>query len=117
MLTTSVFAICITAPLGAIMINTLGTKWLEYDGDDPEILAKHGMTEPRHTKKGVDQERPTNTGEVDVIQDISNADATAMEMINKPKEPTPSQNINKVGIAPGGEAIDEKDAAPNTGGR
>jgi len=40
MLTTAVFAICLTAPLGAIMINTLGTKWLEYDGDDPEILAK-----------------------------------------------------------------------------
>lgn len=47
MLTTAVFAICITAPLGAIMINTLGSKWLDYDGDDPELLAKHGMTEPR----------------------------------------------------------------------
>lgn len=33
MLTTAVFAICLTAPLGAIFINTLGTKWLEYDGD------------------------------------------------------------------------------------
>ena len=33
MLTTAVFAICLTAPLGAIMINTLGTKWLNYDGD------------------------------------------------------------------------------------
>jgi len=42
MLTTAVFAIVITAPLGAIMINTLGTKWLEYDGNDPELLAKHG---------------------------------------------------------------------------
>lgn len=38
MLTTAVFAIIITAPLGAIMINTLGTKWLEYDGDDIETL-------------------------------------------------------------------------------
>ena len=47
MLTTAVFAIVITAPLGAIMINTLGTKWLEYDGDDPELLQLHGMTEPR----------------------------------------------------------------------
>ena len=47
MLTTAVFAICITAPLGAIMINTLGTKWLEYDGDDPELLWKHGLAEPR----------------------------------------------------------------------
>lgn len=34
MLTTAVLAICITAPAGAIMINTLGTKWLSYDGDD-----------------------------------------------------------------------------------
>ena len=42
MLTTAVFSIVITAPLGAIMINTLGTKWLEYDGNDPELLAKHG---------------------------------------------------------------------------
>ena len=33
MLTTAVFAICLTAPLGAIFINTLGTKWLQYDGD------------------------------------------------------------------------------------
>lgn len=33
MLTTAVFAICLTAPLGAIFINTLGTKWLMYDGD------------------------------------------------------------------------------------
>ena len=47
MLTTAVFAIVITAPLGAIMINTLGTKWLEYDGDDPELLKKHDMDAPR----------------------------------------------------------------------
>jgi len=33
MLTTAVFSICITAPLGAIFINTLGTKWLNYDGE------------------------------------------------------------------------------------
>ena len=33
MLTTAVFSICLTAPLGAIFINTLGTKWLNYDGD------------------------------------------------------------------------------------
>lgn len=43
MLTTAVFAVIITAPLGAIMINTLGEKWLIYDGDDPELLAKHGL--------------------------------------------------------------------------
>jgi len=57
MLTTAVFAIVITAPLGAIMINTLGTKWLEYDGDDPAILWKHGMTEPRR-KPGDDGTNP-----------------------------------------------------------
>lgn len=34
MLTMAVFAICITAPLGAIFINTLGPKWLGWD--DPE---------------------------------------------------------------------------------
>ena len=46
MLTTAVFAVVITAPLGAIMIQTLGTKYLEYDGDDPELLAKHGLPIP-----------------------------------------------------------------------
>ena len=32
MLTTAVLAVVILAPLGGIMINTLGPKWLEYDG-------------------------------------------------------------------------------------
>ena|SRR6056300_875925 len=41
MLTTAVFAICITAPLGAIFINTLGTKWLSYDGDDESQRTDH----------------------------------------------------------------------------
>lgn len=31
MLTMAVFAICITAPLGAILIVTLGKRWLKYD--------------------------------------------------------------------------------------
>lgn len=48
MLTTAVFAIVLTAPLGAIMINTLGTKLLSYDGNDPELLAFHGLP-PRDT--------------------------------------------------------------------
>lgn len=36
MLTTAVFAICITAPLGAICINTLGPLWLSYDREEPK---------------------------------------------------------------------------------
>lgn len=50
MLTTAVFAVCLTAPLGAIMINTLGTKWLNYDGvkdterDDKEALTGGEMS-------------------------------------------------------------------------
>jgi len=39
MLTTAVFAICLTAPAGAIMINTLGTKWLSYDLEDKDDKA------------------------------------------------------------------------------
>ena len=38
-LTTSVLAIILSAPAGAILINTLGKIFLTYDGDDPEILA------------------------------------------------------------------------------
>ena len=40
LLTTAVIAIVITAPLGAILINTLGIKWLSYDGDDEEETVK-----------------------------------------------------------------------------
>jgi NhaP-type Na+/H+ or K+/H+ antiporter len=39
-LTTAVLAICITAPLGAIFINTLGTKWLEHNPDWQNDTAK-----------------------------------------------------------------------------
>lgn len=35
-LSMAVMAIVITAPTGAILINTLGEKWLSYDGDDEE---------------------------------------------------------------------------------
>jgi len=38
-LSMAVMAIIITAPTGAILINSLGPKWLSYDGDDPEWLA------------------------------------------------------------------------------
>ena len=31
-LTTAVISIVLTAPLGAILINTLGIKWLSFDG-------------------------------------------------------------------------------------
>ena len=39
-LTTSVLAIILSAPAGAILINTLGKLFLTYDGDDPEVLAQ-----------------------------------------------------------------------------
>ena len=63
MLTTAVFAIVLTAPLGAIMINTLGTKLLEYDGDDPELLALHGLP-PKDGKKGDDESGSGRSGSV-----------------------------------------------------
>ena len=38
MLTVAVMAIVFTAPLGAILINTLGIKWLTYDGDEKDSV-------------------------------------------------------------------------------
>lgn len=35
-LTTAVVAIIITAPLGAILINTLGVRWLSCDAEEKE---------------------------------------------------------------------------------
>lgn len=66
MLTMAVFAICITAPAGAIFINTLGPKWLEChppgEGDatqlaDAEHMPSdhskvHPETSPDQTDKG-----------------------------------------------------------------
>lgn len=37
MLTCAVFAVVITAPAGAIFINTLGTKWLNHDENPQEL--------------------------------------------------------------------------------
>ena len=56
MLTTAVFAVCLTAPLGAIMINTLGTKWLNYDGPEEALGAdaEMGKVTPIDTPKDVD---------------------------------------------------------------
>lgn len=38
-LTTAVLAVIVSAPAGAICINSLGMILLPYDGDDPEVLA------------------------------------------------------------------------------
>ena len=73
MLTTAVFSVCLTAPLGAIMINTLGTKWLSYDGPaeshhdgnkvspDTEgevMLVSAPSDKSRNTARGVDSTNP-----------------------------------------------------------
>lgn len=76
MLTTAVFSICLTAPLGAIFINTLGTKWLNYDGDvdmneedeeNAETKAGKAGTEGQHALEvedfdGDDETRKIETG-------------------------------------------------------
>ena len=67
MLTTAVFAVVITAPLGAIMINTLGTKWLQYDGEDPELLEKHGLKAP---KKSDDEQVGGDEDQALEVEDI-----------------------------------------------
>ena len=52
MLTTAVFAVCLTAPLGAIMVNTLGTKWLNFDGVKGEDASeKEELTGEVNTNK------------------------------------------------------------------
>lgn len=47
MLTMAVFAICITAPLGAILIATLGKRWLAYDEEfDMDKKAREATDNP-----------------------------------------------------------------------
>lgn len=45
MLTMAVFAICITAPLGAIFINTLGPMWLDKQDPDEEKVFDAAMAQ------------------------------------------------------------------------
>jgi hypothetical protein len=48
-LTTAVLAICITAPAGAIFINTLGTRWLEHNPDWEPSTKKNTSMEMTET--------------------------------------------------------------------
>jgi len=57
MLTMAVFAICITAPLGAILIATLGKRWLAYD-ENADTTKDMGEKAPETEFKG-DKEDPT----------------------------------------------------------
>lgn len=57
MITTAVFAIIITAPLGAILINTLGEKWLTVDGEQtPDANTVHPSQKFESTKTLADYE-------------------------------------------------------------
>jgi len=82
MLTTAVFSICLTAPLGAIFINTLGTKWLMYDGDmdmneDDEEQADTKITNKTSPRAGnlleVEDADPKETGRGEKPQNPSGA--------------------------------------------
>jgi len=84
MLTMAVFAICITAPLGAILIATLGKRWLAYDEEfdttkdkgeqvadtegnkSNDVTVEIGAVVPTNNDLLNDDEAPTNKVEVDL---------------------------------------------------
>jgi len=85
MLTTAVFSICLTAPLGAIFINTLGTKWLNYDGDVDMLEDDEAQPDTKKPGKDyregselvvedVDESGPA-TGRAKANQDATNGNA------------------------------------------
>jgi len=53
MLTCAVFAVVITAPAGAIFINTLGTKWLVHDVDPNAPIEDQKNKEAENTEDKV----------------------------------------------------------------
>lgn len=53
MLTMAVFAICITAPLGAIFINTLGPMWLTKTEPDEAKVFDAATAQTLRTKDAV----------------------------------------------------------------
>lgn len=57
MLTMAVFAICITAPLGAIFINTLGPMWLANDLPDKEKVFELATNKSLRTKEQRETDR------------------------------------------------------------
>ena len=68
MVTTAVFAIIITAPLGAIMINTLGEKWMDYDGHTDEV---HGFDSDGKAEGGVEDAEKNERRNTEDMQDES----------------------------------------------
>jgi len=79
MLTMAVFAICITAPLGAILIATLGKKWLAYDKEFDTTIEKD--TDVAKEDKDVTVElggivqTDANLNEPSKVEDAAPADA------------------------------------------
>lgn len=65
MLTMAVFAICITAPLGAILIATLGKRWLAYDAEFDTTLGKDTDVVPVKEDKDATVELAGNAVQTD----------------------------------------------------
>jgi len=94
MLTMAVFAICITAPLGAILIATLGKTWLKYD-------AEFDTTSPHYKKESVE------AGEV--VDETVEAAAIEEDIeAAKPKDEAKVADEGKVA-----EEVKDKDPAKN----
>jgi hypothetical protein len=107
MLTTAVFAVIITAPLGAIMINTLGTKWLIYDGDETAAnssSSQDGMVIEVCKKKqdGVDLEDSMR------VQDISGFEVNVGDSTTQ--TPAKEARINRVTPAAANSGDSERHA-------
>lgn len=85
MLTMAVFAICITAPLGAILIATLGKKWLAYDAEFDTTLAKNqegaGETEAKDKDATVEIDAVPATPN-DLIENDEEAGTSKIEDID-----------------------------------
>lgn len=93
MLTMAVFAICITAPLGAILIATLGKSWLAYD-------AEFDTTSPHYKKSVEEGEVVDETVEAAAIEeDIEAAKpedkAKVADEVKEVKDKDPAKSLKK----------------------
>ena len=72
MLTMAVFAICITAPLGAVFINTLGPLWLKKTEPDEEKVFDAATAQTLRTKdaviKGLEEGEYNDQQEIEMKQ-------------------------------------------------
>jgi len=93
-LTTAVFSILITAPIGLLVIQNLGHRWLNYDGIGGVAEEETSEAEPENNARG---KRDTITMRTEILgrQTSGNSDALELDHVDVTSMDVNGSNLNK----------------------